>query len=612
MTASKFMMLLILCIGTNSSEVTSMAEVIQIQISDVIYHLQQLSWEKIVIVHDSDSDEQASELVSQLERFGDILFTVVSLSRSEENDFLLLIYRKHLYKFMNIVRLIATGCAFTGSSSELVPSGTSEILLHTKSKWLIFPTNWCSPSMTFRFQTNLTNVAVVIPSSSQCIGILTLNGNIFESVPGTSTDEKIFPNIRYKLNGQKIIIGVVPDNPFEKNYYNILHTMSRYLNFTYDIVNSTNGEYGILTNGSWSGLIGQLVSHEIDLGLATLTPTVDRREAVDIVHPFGTSKPATYTATLLRSLVPKQVKPFETIQDLLDLPGWQIGVLSSTSEVIILNTSKNVDVQMFWKSFKSRTQKDANIQSTDINVHMKRITRGKYAFVIADGRERMKLLGNCSLEFNNNLFDMLDTEYSMAVPQGSLLKTELEDFIDKIKNSGLLEELMKPQDNRPSQCGVIDQTVKPLFFSTDLNVHMKKVSQGKYAFLTSYGHHLLKIYGDCSLDFNDHLLDLRSTDYSMAVQKGSLLKSKLDDFIDKIENSGLLEEIMKPQDNRPSQCRVIDQTVKPLFLDNIKGVFVLLAGVVVIAGITLVIDIVLHYKLHVQNGDIKQAWYQGW
>ncbi|ESP02689.1 hypothetical protein LOTGIDRAFT_57081, partial [Lottia gigantea] len=178
---------------------------------------------------------------------------------------------------------------------------------------------------------------------------------------------------------------------------------------------------------------------------------------------FAVVLAATYTATLLRSLVPKQVKPFETIQDLLDLPDWQIGVLGSTSEVIILNTSKNDDVQMFWNSLRSRTQEDVNIQSTDINLHMKRVSQGKYAFVSSDGRERMKIHGDCSLEFNDRLFNVPNIEYSLAVPKGSLLKTEIDDFVDKIENSGLLDEIMKPQDNRQSQCGVIDQTVKPLF-----------------------------------------------------------------------------------------------------------------------------------------------------
>ncbi|ESO99094.1 hypothetical protein LOTGIDRAFT_173932 [Lottia gigantea] len=436
---------------------------------------------------------------------------------------------------------------------------TSEILLNTKSKWFIFPSSWCSSFVTSRFQTNLTNVAVVIPSNSRCIGILTLNGNMFESVQGVPTDEKIFPNIRYKLNGKKIIIGVVPDNPFEKNYYNILHTMSRYLNFTYDIVNSTNSEYGILRNGTWSGLVGQLVNHEIDLGLTSLSTIEDRRNAVDFINPFGTSKPgilykrellvgdswflltrplqfkvylctiisficvslffiflsnresndqhgnriantvefvlaallleggnfhlkgtsarilfsfwlmfgvvlaATYTATLLRSLVPKQKEPFETIKGLLDLPDWQIGVLGGTAEIIVFNTSENNDVKMFWKTLNSRTQKDANIQSTDTNVHMKRVSQGKYAFLTLDGRAIIKVHGDCSLKFNDRLFNVPSTEYSMAVPQGSVLKTELDDFVDKIENSGLLDEMMKPQDNRPSQCGVIDQRVKPLF-----------------------------------------------------------------------------------------------------------------------------------------------------
>ncbi|ESP02688.1 hypothetical protein LOTGIDRAFT_171763 [Lottia gigantea] len=524
--------------GTYSSGGNSITQVNTFQVSDVIYLLQQLSWKKIVIVHDSDSDEQASELVSHTR--GHPVYSCLIIQK-----------RRERFSSVNIQK------AFIQVHEHC--KGHQKSYLIPRSKWLIFPSSWCSSFMTSGFQTNLTNVAVVIPSNSRCIGILTLNGNMFESVQGVPTGEKIFPNIRYKLNGKKIIIGVVPDNPFEKNYYNILHTMSRYLNFTYDIVNSTNSEYGILRNGTWSGLVGQLVNHEIDLGLTSLSTIEDRRNAVDFINPFGTSKPgilykrellvgdswflltrplqfkvylctiisficvslffiflsnresndqhgnriantvefvlaallleggnfhlkgtsarilfsfwlmfgvvlaATYTATLLRSLVPKQKEPFETIKGLLDLPDWQIGVLGGTAEIIVFNTSENNDVKMFWKTLNSRTQKDANIQSTDTNVHMKRVSQGKYAFLTLDGRAIIKVHGDCSLKFNDRLFNVPSTEYSMAVPQGSVLKTELDDFVDKIENSGLLDEMMKPQDNRPSQCGVIDQRVKPLF-----------------------------------------------------------------------------------------------------------------------------------------------------
>ena len=39
-------------------------------------------------------------------------------------------------------------------------------------------------------------------------------------------------------------------------------------------------------NGSWSGLVGDLISGNIDISVATLTMTTEREEVIDFVAPY--------------------------------------------------------------------------------------------------------------------------------------------------------------------------------------------------------------------------------------------------------------------------------------------------------------------------------------
>ena len=41
-----------------------------------------------------------------------------------------------------------------------------------------------------------------------------------------------------------------------------------------------------MPNGSWSGLVGDLIYGEIDISVATLTMTTEREEVIDFVSPY--------------------------------------------------------------------------------------------------------------------------------------------------------------------------------------------------------------------------------------------------------------------------------------------------------------------------------------
>ena len=90
---------------------------------------------------------------------------------------------------------------------------------------------------------------------------------------------------------------------------NLLERLAQGMDFDYEIVAADNNEYGKKrADGTWSGVVGDLISGEIDISVAALTMTTEREEVIDFVAPYFdqsgisiilviTEEPATEAAT---------------------------------------------------------------------------------------------------------------------------------------------------------------------------------------------------------------------------------------------------------------------------------------------------------------------------
>ncbi|XP_022787790.1 glutamate receptor 4-like isoform X1 [Stylophora pistillata] len=102
-----------------------------------------------------------------------------------------------------------------------------------------------------------------------------------------------------RLEGRKLRIVVVENAPFiVKNedgdfpYYegyciDLLDELAKRLKFTYEMYSSPDGMYGAeLENGTWNGMVGELVGKRADIAVASLTVTESREKVVDFSVPF--------------------------------------------------------------------------------------------------------------------------------------------------------------------------------------------------------------------------------------------------------------------------------------------------------------------------------------
>lgn len=111
---------------------------------------------------------------------------------------------------------------------------------------------------------------------------------------------------------------------YEGYAVDLIEELSNLMGFKYVFKLVSDGKYGVQVNGSWNGMIGELIRNESDIAIVDLTITSKREEAVDFTQPFmntGISilfkKPTTKVTTLFSFL-----SPFEGLVWLLVLAAY--------------------------------------------------------------------------------------------------------------------------------------------------------------------------------------------------------------------------------------------------------------------------------------------------
>uniref|UniRef100_A0ACB8FN65 Glutamate receptor ionotropic, NMDA 2B n=1 Tax=Sphaerodactylus townsendi TaxID=933632 RepID=A0ACB8FN65_9SAUR len=66
----------------------------------------------------------------------------------------------------------------------------------------------------------------------------------------------------------------------------ILKKISKFVKFTYDLYLVTNGKHGKKVNGTWNGMIGEVVAKRAYMAVGSLTINAERSEVVDFSVPF--------------------------------------------------------------------------------------------------------------------------------------------------------------------------------------------------------------------------------------------------------------------------------------------------------------------------------------
>lgn len=85
----------------------------------------------------------------------------------------------------------------------------------------------------------------------------------------------------------KYLDDSMPNRGLKGYCIELLEELAKRMKFDYEIVPSNRNAYGAKQpNGTWTGIVGDLISGEIDISVATLTMTTEREEVIDFVAPY--------------------------------------------------------------------------------------------------------------------------------------------------------------------------------------------------------------------------------------------------------------------------------------------------------------------------------------
>ena len=115
----------------------------------------------------------------------------------------------------------------------------------------------------------------------------------FQGVDTNSLSKhQIFPNIANKMNNITLTVAMVPfmdmvnindKGEYGGYYVHLMDMFSEALNFSYIVIEPPDGEYGTLKNGTWSGMVKQLVDRKADIAVH-LTNNYERSLYTDIMN----------------------------------------------------------------------------------------------------------------------------------------------------------------------------------------------------------------------------------------------------------------------------------------------------------------------------------------
>ncbi|KAK6182270.1 hypothetical protein SNE40_009990 [Patella caerulea] len=460
-------------------------------------------------------------------------------------------------------------------------------------------------------QHNLTNIIIlncvnnvlyslsVSGNSYKCIECLDLDISLKDPEHRFSKCQKsdLYPNSKFRLNGRHLIIGTMEsqlmirevDNDNNSVYKGFLADLaimlSHEFNFTYTFVQPKDQIYGHKVNGTWRGLVGLLVRHEVDMVLADIADASDRREVVDFIYPPIIQ----YTLGILykhgTETERKWVKVFSPLQkyvyvfyfgsvvfvalflivmDLLyaSCVGEKIRELSynSFSDLMISllgivsvrgvgiwpqHSPGRVVIAFFWMFCMIVTavyigNLSAKLTDTSVNQPFKSI------------EELMKL-----------------SDWKMGITGDNLAHK----FISESKEESFVELWQKIRE--------LNQTDSDVFHR-DSSFHVNRVlTSYQYAYIVSNPQYYVSKTNDCSLNTVGNVLS--GVNIAIAVTKNSYLKSDLQDAMGKYTDMGFLKGLRDElfRDKRPRSCG-IKQALRPMRLDDLLG-----CGLIICIGVTM-------------------------
>ena len=230
-----------------------------------------------------------------------------------------------------------------------------------------------------------------------------------------------------------------PPNQMDKFAADLLTELEKEVGFESQV--SYSDAYGVKReNGTWFGMIGELVDGSADIAVADLTITAARHEVVDFSFPFITSQ----TKALIRK---QDVGDLKSIFDLSKQDRIKPLAINSGSTKY---TIQHLMPELYQKMLSNNeTNGDSFVRNVDLGIE--RVKAGGAAFLTQGHMCDIIVAQNCDLTtLAETVSSLSGYGLGVAVAKGSPLLRQIDQAILKMHESGKLEQIK--QQNFKGSC----------------------------------------------------------------------------------------------------------------------------------------------------------------
>ncbi|KAF8382361.1 hypothetical protein PRIPAC_71503, partial [Pristionchus pacificus] len=429
---------------------------------------------------------------------------------------------------------------------------------------------------------------------------------------------------------QPPFIDRLPDGTFVGYCIDMMTLIAAQLNISYTLFEVEDGSFGTIDeNSNWNGLMGSLVSGSADIALAPLSVTSEREIDVDFTVPY-------YDLVGTVILMKKSDPPYSLFRflDVLEWPVWVCigGAYIFTSFLLWIfekfspysytnNKERYKDdiekreftlKECLWFCMTSLTPQGGGEAPKNISGRLVAATWWLFGFIIIASytANLAAFLTVSRLEQSIKSLDDLSKQYKIeyAPTKGSASETyfrrmaEIEERFYQIWKEMSLNESMTPRDRARlavwdypvsdkytnmwrymQECGLpesIDDAIQRVLNSPDGFAYIGDATEIKYATITN-----------CNLQQIG--TEFSRKPFAMALHQGHPLKNNISNAILYLMNNRKLESLRdRWWNDNPNKvkCRASDDEGEGISIDNIGGVFIVIASGIILALIICIFE----------------------
>ncbi|XP_041616076.1 glutamate receptor ionotropic, delta-2 isoform X2 [Vulpes lagopus] len=419
---------------------------------------------------------------------------------------------------------------------------------------------------------------------------------------GSLTDKKLENNMR----GVVLRVVTVLEEPFvmvsenvlgkPKKYQgfsiDVLDALSNYLGFNYEIYVAPDHKYGSpQEDGTWNGLVGELVFKRADIGISALTITPDRENVVDF-----TTRYMDYSVGVLLRRAEKTVDMFACLAP-FDLSLWACiagTVLLVGLLVYLLNWLNPPRLQMgsmtsttlynsMWFVYGSFVQQGGEVPYTTLATRMMMGAWWLFALIVISSYTANLAAFLTITRIESSIQSLQDLSKQTDIPYGTVLDSAVYEHV-RMKGMNPFE-----RDSMYSQMWrMINRSNGSENNVLESQAGIQKVKYGNYAFVWDAAVLEYVAINDPDCSFYTIGNTVADRGYGIALQHGSPYRDVFSQRILELQQNGDMDILKHKWWPKNGQCALyssVDTKQKGGALDikSFAGVFCILAAGIVLS-----------------------------